>query len=85
MVMHQYGFDTNENGAITFLNLIFVQQLEAAVSGLRKLPSAGKGETKSLHDITDEDERHVYLQVTLCKLPKVNDEFHLAGPTTVSV
>ena len=59
--------------------------MQAAVSGLRKLPTVGKIERKSLHDVTDDDERFVYLQVTLCKLPKVTDDYHLTGPTTVSV
>lgn len=65
--------------------LINLEMVQAAVSGLRKLPSIGKIERKSLHDITDEDERFVYLQVALCKLPKVTDDFHLTGPATVSV
>lgn len=65
--------------------LINLEMVQAAVSGLRKLPSIGKIERKSLHDITDEDERFVYLQVALCKLPKVADDFHLTGPATVSV
>lgn len=65
--------------------LIDLEMLRAAISGLRKLPSAGKSERKSLHDITDEDGRLVYLQLTLCKLPKVHEDMHMSGPTTVNV
>ncbi|MPC14882.1 Ribosomal L1 domain-containing protein 1 [Portunus trituberculatus] len=65
--------------------LVNLELVQAAISGLRKLPTVGKIERKSLHDITDEDEHFVYLQVTLCKVSKVTDDFHLTGPTTVSV
>lgn len=67
------------------LMFFLFQQLRAAISGLRKLPVSGKSEKKSLHDITDEDERLVFLQVTLRKLPKVTEDMHIAGPTTMNV
>lgn len=87
VAIREVNFVPVEDSLINLFSSILpsFQQLRAAISGLRKLPTSGKSEIKSLHDITDEDGRLIFLQITLCKLPKVHEDLHLVSPTTVNV